>query len=445
MRNKILAFLIGLSFSILVLELFLRFLNTQDQLIVPSKTNAPFVILCLGNSFTQGSGADTPEGTYPRQLEKKLNAIYPNKNIVVVNGGLVSLNTSELIKKLDFMIKKTEPQLIILQIGSANYTNKFGYASSKKTSPETAKLLYKIHDTLSFFKTYKFIFELIEQKRNKTTIAIKDQKSRVIKFMGLDFPFKEDIRQSVEYAAKAFRHNLSGQNPTKEEAIDPNMANTHLERLLKYLPDCPQEKKKEIHNAISQIYFVLLNDFDNAIEQAQSAFLANNSPTFYSDLSVLFFQMEKSPQITQAQKAKIDSFLKAQERTNPDAFASSIMLSESEIESWIEKDFEIIINRIKDHRIPLALMNYHPMINSDLKNLNDMIAKFASKNQLPLIDVNRKFKELWNKGEKLEEYHWIFLGRIDNHLNTKGYGVVADTIIEQLEKEKHLLPLSKSL
>lgn len=41
--------------------------------------------------------------------------------------------------------------------------------------------------------------------------------------------------------------------------------------------------------------------------------------------------MEKSPQITQAQKAKIDSFLKAQERTNPDAFASSIMLSESEV------------------------------------------------------------------------------------------------------------------
>ncbi len=444
MRNKFLAFLIGLSFSVLSLELFLRFLNVQNQIILPSKTNAPFVILCLGNSFTQGSGADTPEGTYPRQLEKKLNLIYPNKNIVVINGGIVSLNTSELIKKLDFMIKKTEPQLIILQIGSANYTNKFGYASSKKTNPKTVKLLYQIHDSLSFFKTYKLIFELIEQKRHKTTIAIKDQKTREVTFMGLDIPFKEDIRQSIEYAAKAFRHNLSQQDPTKEESIDPNKAQTHLQRLLTYLPNCPNKKKKEIHNAISLIYFVLLNDLDKAIEHAKNAFLINESPDFYGDLSFLFFQIKKSPNINQEQKRKIDSFLKAQEKANPDAFASTLMLGGPEIESWLEKDFEIIINRIKDYRINLALMNYHPMLNSDLTNLNNMIAKFALKNQLPLIDVNSKFKELWNKGENREDYHWIFLGRIDNHLNTRGYGVVADTIIEKLEQDK-LLPLSKSL
>ena len=89
-------------------------------------------------------------------------------------------------------------------------------------------------------------------------------------------------------------------------------------------------------------------------------------------------------------------------------------------------------------------MNYHPMVDSDLVDLNTIIERLAQKHHTGFIDVNKKFKTLWAQGEKREDYHWIFLGRIDNHLNTRGYGVVADTILEQLEREK-LLPLSKSL
>lgn len=66
--------------------------------------------------------------------------------------------------------------------------------------------------------------------------------------------------------------------------------------------------KEKIHNAISQIYFVLLNDFDNAIEQAQSAFLANNSPTFYSDLSVLFFKWKSHPKLLKHKKPRLIPF-----------------------------------------------------------------------------------------------------------------------------------------
>ena len=444
MRNKILAFFIGLLFTFSALETGLRLLSTQNKLIVPSGTNEPFVILCLGNSFTQGSGADTPNGTYPKQLEKKLNEKYPKRNYVVVNGGLVSLNTTELLKKLDFMIKRTDPKLIILQIGSANYTNKFGYASSKNVNPKTQRFIYKIHDTLAHLKSYKFLVELFEQNRTQTTIAIKDQKSRIIKFMGVDFPFKEDIRLSVEYAAKAFRQNLSQNNPTKEEAINPSDAKIHLQRLADFIPNCPIEKRKEIYNALSQIYFVLLNDFDHAISEAKKAFLINQSPIFYSDISVLFFQMKISPKITTDQKRQIDEFLREQEKINPDAFSSTLMLSNSEVEAWIEKDMEMIIDRIKDKKIKLLLMNYHPMINEELTNLNSMIKSLAQEHHTSFVDVNSRFKTLWSQGEKKEDYHWIFLGRIDNHLNTKGYGVVADTILEELEKEK-ILPLSKSL
>jgi lysophospholipase L1-like esterase len=76
-------------------------------------------ILCLGGSTTYGYGVDRPEEAYPALLQKMLSSDLPApvKGIEVINGGIPSGTTAEMLTHYQFKFHYYRPDLVILNPG----------------------------------------------------------------------------------------------------------------------------------------------------------------------------------------------------------------------------------------------------------------------------------------------------------------------------------------
>ena len=72
-------------------------------------------ILCLGDSWTFGMGADKGY-SYPEQLEKMLNKDNPN-SVVVHNAGWPGCTSSKLLRRLEDDLHKYNPDILIILVG----------------------------------------------------------------------------------------------------------------------------------------------------------------------------------------------------------------------------------------------------------------------------------------------------------------------------------------
>ncbi|MBU0633929.1 MAG: tetratricopeptide repeat protein [Candidatus Omnitrophica bacterium] len=167
LRQKIAAFILGVLIVLLVGEGMLRVVglfysggHPDAQCRRRGSDNSEFVIVCLGDSNTYGFGA-AYEQTYPRQLEKLLEATFSRK-IRVINEGVPSYNTTNILESLPDVLKKTKPDLIILWAGGANFWNYWGYENYKSNKTAKArffKFLYRIR----LVKLFKAICSRIEE------------------------------------------------------------------------------------------------------------------------------------------------------------------------------------------------------------------------------------------------------------------------------------------
>lgn len=73
-------------------------------------------ILCVGDSFTWGLGADGPQGSYPMQLEVRLRQA--GRDIAVVNGGLPGQSSRDVALKLARQLRAHRPFLVYVLIGT---------------------------------------------------------------------------------------------------------------------------------------------------------------------------------------------------------------------------------------------------------------------------------------------------------------------------------------
>jgi len=125
-----------------------------------------YTILCLGDSFTYGIGAIS-EKSYPKQLEYMLWKRFPEKRILVVNGGMPTYNTAQILHDLPSNIKSVNPNLIILLAGDANSWNFWGYHEYLKGK----NLFSALYNQLYRVRLYKLIKLLYGDIRNKIKIA----------------------------------------------------------------------------------------------------------------------------------------------------------------------------------------------------------------------------------------------------------------------------------
>lgn len=76
-------------------------------------------ILAFGSSSTEGSGATTPEATYPARLAARLRRAMPKLRLAVLNRGMGGQDVVEMLARLEADVLAAAPTLVIWQ-ASAN-------------------------------------------------------------------------------------------------------------------------------------------------------------------------------------------------------------------------------------------------------------------------------------------------------------------------------------
>lgn len=79
---------------------------------------APLRILAFGSSSTEGTGATWPDATYPEQLEQRLRAALPGRDITVLNRGRGGQEVAEMLLRLRTDVMALSPTLVIWQVGA---------------------------------------------------------------------------------------------------------------------------------------------------------------------------------------------------------------------------------------------------------------------------------------------------------------------------------------
>ena len=80
---------------------------------------APFSIVALGSSSTQGTGASGPAMSYPAQLQRLFEDRYAgHPAVTVLNEGVAGEDIDETAKRLQADVLSRHPDLVIWQTGS---------------------------------------------------------------------------------------------------------------------------------------------------------------------------------------------------------------------------------------------------------------------------------------------------------------------------------------
>ncbi|RYC29222.1 SGNH/GDSL hydrolase family protein [Lichenibacterium minor] len=81
--------------------------------------SAPFSIVALGSSSTQGTGASSPALSYPAQLQRLFDEGYSGRlAVTVTNKGIAGEDIDDMAKRLDADVLSRHPDLVIWQAGS---------------------------------------------------------------------------------------------------------------------------------------------------------------------------------------------------------------------------------------------------------------------------------------------------------------------------------------
>jgi lysophospholipase L1-like esterase len=77
------------------------------------------VIIAFGSSSTQGTGASSPDRSYPAVLQKSLNsALGPDREIRVINRGIGGEDVDTMMERLERDVLREKPDIVIWQTGS---------------------------------------------------------------------------------------------------------------------------------------------------------------------------------------------------------------------------------------------------------------------------------------------------------------------------------------
>lgn len=105
--------LLALIAAELVLQAAARF--AVDRAAATARERGTFRVLALGDSHTYGAGV-SEEASYPWQLQQALDTQAPGA-FVVINKGVPGFNTSMLRKRLPELVRRYDPDMVVLWVG----------------------------------------------------------------------------------------------------------------------------------------------------------------------------------------------------------------------------------------------------------------------------------------------------------------------------------------
>jgi lysophospholipase L1-like esterase len=104
-------------------------LGLRGPEVAPKKENE-FRVICIGGSTTFGTGATSDEATYPAQLEKILAEKLAPRPVTVINAGVPSYTTAEMMIMFELKLIDLKPDLVVLYLGANDVVPRLypGYA-----------------------------------------------------------------------------------------------------------------------------------------------------------------------------------------------------------------------------------------------------------------------------------------------------------------------------
>lgn len=78
----------------------------------------PIKIVAIGSSSTFGTGASSPDKSYPSRLQAELKARLPGLPVTVLNKGIGGEEAGQMLARFDADVIEEAPDLVLWQVGS---------------------------------------------------------------------------------------------------------------------------------------------------------------------------------------------------------------------------------------------------------------------------------------------------------------------------------------
>ena len=171
-------------------------LEVFDNEYTPVKEEGVYRILCYGDSQTHGMPwVKDMSFTYPKQLQKRLREIFPQKKIEVINMGVAGYTTYQGLIYLKHIGLKYQPDCVILAYGY--HDGNSAYAPDKDVSSNNLFLI-KFRRLLYRSQIYLLIRKKILEKR---VTFVENNGSQVFSRVSLD-DYRKNLRKFVEIGKK---------------------------------------------------------------------------------------------------------------------------------------------------------------------------------------------------------------------------------------------------
>lgn len=401
--SKVFVFLLGALAVFVLAEILLRTLGIVYSYY--SKPSEIFerepgsrVILCLGDSFTQGTGAPKGRG-YPEQLEELLQKKYPNEKIKVINKGTASFNSAEILEIFDKSVDTLRPDIIVLLAGGANAWNVYGYS---KRFPQ-GYWGDRLSDFFYGLKTFRLV-----------RLLILDCQSKIerFKYNSLAYEFKKKMTEKAEKAkVKGWESLEAGRY---EEAIYWFTEQTKVDPL-----------SREGFFNLKEVYSRMSNP--DGLRLINKELLKRNP----YDRNIL----KHFGGLIQHGDSYKDDFEFIKQSMNVNSIADDILASKRHIKNyeynlrpWVRRDVLEIIQKAEKRGIGIFLQTYpnyqEPAQKSYLRQMNILFKEIAQETGVPLIDHEAIFNQIFLLGRSRDDY----FEPAKCHCNEKGYAVMAANI-----------------
>lgn len=418
-KKKTLFCMVGFIVALLIFEASLRFIGFAyrnyriNKNISNLEDKNTVRILCLGDSFTFGIGAQKGY-SYPEQLEKMLNA-KSEQTFIVHNAGVPGSNSSYLYKHMEENIKEYNPHIIVLLTGCNNNSNfvDSNYFLFLDTSSKTCA--YSADAFLSRFKTYKFfkmVICLLVDKINylkNNAIGQGTKNKTIISPCGSNVnkktnsPFSSEAKMRLELAKQY----------DKESKF--KLALSEVRRSIELDPDDSQ--------AYAFLGFLLVHrivDLQSAIISLKKAIELD--PCNTDAMGHLFFAYHRTNNLNSAREV-----LERLKHLNPQNTYFIQLLAHGiprykdlrPFQLMLTYDLQNIYDLVEENKLILIVQNYF----NDWPN--DTINDFAHlHSNVFFVDNSTVFRNFQRKEDYLAE---------DGHYNEKGYGIIASNLFKLIK------------
>ncbi|MFH1093327.1 MAG: tetratricopeptide repeat protein [Candidatus Omnitrophota bacterium] len=425
-------------------------------------------VLCLGDSFTYGLGADFSK-SYPVQLEKILNENSKAKGeFKVFNHGVCSYNSSEILLKLKESINAVNPRIAIVMAGKNDVWN-FRQVSKNGTSLEVKWL-----SLISKLKTYRLAAILTHNIKNSFIKSNKSFSFGKKHETGAALPEKQNSEKNIAQGNKFRAKNLyqkahelynyvlaaEPENITAllekgrcyklqgrhDEAIDMLLRAFYLkplatnilneiedvfikqadygkaiefyERILEQFPDHVLLRAK-----LCKSYVWIAGSFMQKKQYEQAKRFYWKACTVDTDDSNAFNGYHLAKYKVKMQRLNQNYFLrnlmKAWDRITGFSLYSELIYNKQRIDRILLDNLNEMARICKNRRVTLIFSGYP-------QELSEKLKEAAVANEVFLVDHRPIFKDLLRR----YPYDMFFVDRNDPHCRAQGYQVMAEDIAD---------------